>query len=227
MTTVDAPNVLNLAVRGTFDDCQDLVKAMFADAPFRQELRLSAVNSINWARVVAQAVYYVWAALRLGAPGAAGRVLRADRQFRQRLCRPGRRGDRAAGRAAGVATNENDILARFFATGRYARGTVVPRPPARPWTSRSRAISSACCSSWRAATPSARAAGCRPSRRAAASRWTAPLPGLFAGGSADQAEVAATIAATLRATGELVDPHTARRPRGRRRAIGRRRACRW
>ena len=71
MTTVPTPNVLNIAVRGTFDDCQDLVKAMFADVAFRHALRLTAVNSINWARVVTQAVYYVWAALRLGAPDRA------------------------------------------------------------------------------------------------------------------------------------------------------------
>ena len=57
MTTVLAPNVLNIAVDGTFDDCQDLVKAMFADAPFRDAMRLGAVNSINWARVAAQIPY--------------------------------------------------------------------------------------------------------------------------------------------------------------------------
>ena len=68
MTTVLAPNVGNIAVEGTFDDCQDLVKAMFADAPFRQELHLSAMNSINWARIAAQMPYYVAAALALGAP---------------------------------------------------------------------------------------------------------------------------------------------------------------
>ncbi len=62
MTTVDAPNVHAVAVEGTFDDCQDLVKAMFNDAPFRERNRLSAVNSINWARVMAQTVYYVTAA---------------------------------------------------------------------------------------------------------------------------------------------------------------------
>ena len=61
MTTVDSPNVRAVAVDGTFDDCQDLVKAMFNDAPFRDRMRLSAVNSINWARVMAQIVYYVTA----------------------------------------------------------------------------------------------------------------------------------------------------------------------
>jgi len=65
MTTVDAPNVHNLAVEGTFDDCQDLVKALFADQPFRDRVNLSAVNSINWARVMAQIVYYVTSTVRL------------------------------------------------------------------------------------------------------------------------------------------------------------------
>src|SRR3546814_528194 len=68
MTTVPSANVHNVAVEGTFDDCQDLVKAMFNDAAFRDEMNLSAVNSINWARIMAQAAYYVYAAVQLGAP---------------------------------------------------------------------------------------------------------------------------------------------------------------
>jgi threonine synthase len=68
MTTVDAANVANLAVAGSFDDCQDLLKGMFADAPFREEVHLAAVNSINWARVAAQIAYYVAAGVALGAP---------------------------------------------------------------------------------------------------------------------------------------------------------------
>ena len=71
MTTVPSANVHAIAVEGSFDDCQDLVKAMFADAPFRAAHNLSAVNSINWARIVAQTVYYVYAALTLGAPERA------------------------------------------------------------------------------------------------------------------------------------------------------------
>src|ERR1700727_553471 len=68
MTTVRAENVLNIAVKGNFEDCQDLVKAMFADEPFRAGMNLSAVDSINWARIAAQIPYYVSAALALGAP---------------------------------------------------------------------------------------------------------------------------------------------------------------
>ena len=114
MTTVDADNVHALAIEGTFDDCQDLVKAMFADADFRGEVGLSAVNSINWARIMAQIVYYFWAALRLGAP---------DREID--FCVPtGNFGNVFAGYAAKqmglpigqlmVGSNRNDILTRFF-----------------------------------------------------------------------------------------------------------------
>ena len=124
MTTVAAANVTNIAVDGTFDTCQDLVKAMFADADFRARTHLSAVNSINWARIVAQIPYYAFAALALGAPdrdvafsvptGNFGNVLAAH-----------------AARAMGlpiaglmVASNRNDILHRFF-TGNDMRVTGV------------------------------------------------------------------------------------------------------
>ena len=115
MTTVQAPNVGNIAVAGTFDDCQDLVKAMFADAPFRRDLRLSAVNSINWARVAAQVPYYVYAALALGAPdrevafavptGNFGNVLAA--WVARRMGLPVAK--------LVVGSNRNDILVRFLA----------------------------------------------------------------------------------------------------------------
>jgi len=67
MTTVTDSNVSNVAIEGSFDDCQDLVKAMFADESFRTEMNLSAVNSINWGRIMAQISYYVWAAIALDA----------------------------------------------------------------------------------------------------------------------------------------------------------------
>ena len=114
MTTVMAPNIANIAVAGTFDDCQDLVKAMFADAAFRRELNLSAVNSINWARVAAQVPYYVAAALALGAPerevgfavptGNFGNVLAA--WVARRMGLPVAR--------LVIGSNRNDILFRFL-----------------------------------------------------------------------------------------------------------------
>ena len=121
MTTVRAPNVLNIAVDGNFDDCQDLVKAMFADAPFRAEMHLSAVNSINWARIAAQIPYYVAAALALGAPdrevafavptGNFGNVLAAWAARRMGL---------PIARFI-VASNRNDILCPLPRRQRHVR----------------------------------------------------------------------------------------------------------
>jgi threonine synthase len=126
MTTVLAPNVANIAVEGNFDDCQDLVKAMFADEPFRREMHLSAVNSINWARVAAQIPYYVAAALALGAPereiafsvptGNFGNVLAAWAARRMGL---------PVARLV-VASNRNDILARFLAGNDMSIAPVEP-----------------------------------------------------------------------------------------------------
>ncbi|MDP6649573.1 MAG: threonine synthase [Acidimicrobiales bacterium] len=126
MTTVPAANVHNVAVEGTFDDCQDLVKAMFADAPFRQRMRLSAVNSINWARVMAQVVYYVVAAERLG-----GRHVPVSFSVPT-----GNFGNALAGHAARhmgleieqlvIGSNSNDILTRFFTAGTMTLDEVVP-----------------------------------------------------------------------------------------------------
>ena len=115
MTTVDSPNVHNVAVDGTFDDCQDLVKAMFADPAFRQRQQLSAVNSINFARVMAQTVYYVVAHRRLGGgpvsfavpTGNFGNVYSGFGAMRMGV--PIRR--------LVIGSNSNDILTRFLETG--------------------------------------------------------------------------------------------------------------
>ena len=114
MTTVDAPHVHNIALEGTFDDCQALVKAMFNDAPFREEMNLSAVNSINWARICAQIVYYFTASLTLDEPasfvvptGNFGNVFAA--YCAQQMGLPMKH--------LAISTNKNDILTRFFETG--------------------------------------------------------------------------------------------------------------
>lgn len=126
MTTVDSANVHAIAIDGTFDDCQDLVKAMFNDAQFRKAQNLSAVNSINWARVMAQIVYYVAAAVRLGAPDRPVSFAVPTGNF----------GNIFAGWAAWkcglpidrlvVGTNSNDILFRFFETGEMKMAAVEP-----------------------------------------------------------------------------------------------------
>ncbi len=117
MTTIKAPNVHNIALEGTFDDCQNMVKAMFNDTDFRNTVNLSAVNSINWARIMAQIVYYFTTAIKLGAPekdvsfvvptGNFGNVFAAYCALNmglpiKRLC---------------ISSNKNDILTRFFESG--------------------------------------------------------------------------------------------------------------
>jgi threonine synthase len=125
MTTVMAPNVHNIALQGNFDDAQALVKAMFNDQNFASRFRLSAVNSINWARLMLQTVYYFYAAVRLGAPDTRVNFAVPTGNF----------GDVFAGYVAGqmglpmgrliVATNVNDILARALAHGDYSVGSVA------------------------------------------------------------------------------------------------------
>lgn len=119
MTTLPDANVHALAVKGTFDDCQDLVKVIFSDTDFRNQVNLLAVNSINWARVMAQVVYYFYAALALGAPARSVNFSVPTGNF----------GDIYAGYIARrmglpmgkliIATNQNDILARCLKTGEY------------------------------------------------------------------------------------------------------------
>ena len=124
MTSVLAENVHNIAIEGTFDDCQEIVKAMFNDKPFRHDLRLAAINSINWARILAQVVYYHVAASRLknkipvfSVPtGNFGDVYAGYVAYRMGL----------PVKQLIVATNQNDIMARVLTTGRYWLENVVP-----------------------------------------------------------------------------------------------------
>ncbi|WP_294339462.1 threonine synthase [uncultured Sphingomonas sp.] len=126
MTTVLSPNVHNIAIRGDFDTAQALVKAMFNDPDFSGRFALSAVNSINWARLMAQVVYYFYAAVRLGAPDRSVAFSVPTGNF----------GDVFAGYVAAkmglpiarliVATNVNDILHRALSAGDYSAGTVTP-----------------------------------------------------------------------------------------------------
>ena len=119
MTTLDAPNVWAVAIDGTFDDCQDLVKAMFADEALRAEADLAAVNSINWARVMAQVVYYVWAWLRLGGERAPTFCVPTGNFGNVYAGHTARRMGLPVGRLL-AASNRNDIISRFVATGELA-----------------------------------------------------------------------------------------------------------
>ncbi|MHB1104027.1 MAG: threonine synthase [Devosia sp.] len=126
MTTVLDDNVHNIALQGTFDDCQNVVKGLFNNHRFRDAVRLSSVNSINWGRIVAQIVYYFAAAVSLGSPHRKVTFVVPTGNF----------GDIFAGYCARrmglriktlvIATNTNDILKRTLETGRYEVGTVTP-----------------------------------------------------------------------------------------------------
>ena len=126
MTTVKAPNVYNIAIEGSFDDAQAMVKRMFNDPAMTGRFRIGAVNSINWARLMAQVVYYFAAALQLGAPRRPVAFAVPTGNF----------GDVFAGYVAArmglpverliVATNVNDILHRALSAGDYSAGTVTP-----------------------------------------------------------------------------------------------------
>jgi threonine synthase len=130
MTTVLSGNVHNVAVEGTFDDCQDLVKAMFNDIAFRDEHHLSAVNSINWARILAQVVYYVKAAADLGAPDTAVSFTVPTGNFGNVFAGWVARRMGVPIRSLVVGSNRNDILPRFFRTGvMEMRGVVSTTSP--------------------------------------------------------------------------------------------------
>lgn len=128
MTTVPDENVHCIAINGTFDDGQRVLKEIFNDMPFKRRLHLGAVNSVNWARVLAQVVYYFWSAFQVKAVTEAEKI--------QVSVPTGNFGDIFAGYIAKrmgapierliLATNENDILSRFFNTGIYSLGTVQP-----------------------------------------------------------------------------------------------------
>ncbi|MGO4832384.1 threonine synthase [Rhizobiaceae sp. 2RAB30] len=212
MTTSKAGNVHTLAIEGDFDDCQALVKDMFNDHAFRDRVALAGVNSINWARIMAQIVYYFSSALSLGAPDRAVSFTVPTGNF----------GDIFAGYAAKrmglpieqlvIATNDNDILARTLASGSYeTRGVVATTSPSMDIQVSSnfeRLLFEA--SGRDAATVRRYMAGLKQS-----GAFTLDAPVLaairneFAAGRASADEAAAAIRATLAGTGYLLDPHTA------------------
>jgi threonine synthase len=212
MTTVTSSNVHNIAIDGTFDDCQDLVKAMFADAPFRDALRLSAVNSINWVRIAAQIVYYATSALALGAPqrsvsycvptGNFGNVFAAYAARRMGL---------PIARLV-IASNRNDILTRMMGTGAMTMAPVEaslsPSMDIQVSSNFERLLFEL---SGRDGKTVATLLG--EFRSSGAARLPQGMHGalreIFDAGRADDAATLAMIAATAKTVGETVDPHTA------------------
>jgi threonine synthase len=213
MTTVDAVNAHAIAIEGTFDDCQDIVKALFADRKLRQELNLSAVNSINFARVAAQIVYYISAGLALGA--GSGRAMSFS-------VPTGNFGNVYAGhlaRAMGlpierlvIGTNANDILARYLVSGNMSIAPVVP--------SLSPSMDIQVASNFERLLFELKGRnGTAVANDLSAFRERGMLPAddqgwrrarqLFAAYRVDDAMTLQTIADTYRRSGVLIDPHTA------------------
>ena len=212
MTTVDAPNVLNVAVEGTFDDCQDLVKAAFGDSELRHRHGLAAVNSINWARVMAQIVYYVTAARKVRPDGGPVSFCVPTGNFGNALAGWYAKRMGLAVEQLVVASNRNDVLTRFFETGSLTSRSVEPSlSPSMDiqvssnferllWESSGRdglavaALLDGFRSSGNAEVPAA---------------WTASIRAEFEGGRLDDDGTLAEMAGLHDHLGLLVDPHTA------------------
>lgn len=223
MTTAEEANVRCVAVDGDFDDCQAILKTSLSDASLKQSVGLSAVNSINFARIVAQSVYYFTSAVALGAPHRPVSFAVPSGNF----------GDGFAGYVAKrmglpidriiVATNSNDILARAFEDGRYVRGVTAPtQSPAMDIQSASNferlyfeCVRRDGVETARAFAAFAETGGVDiPPQAIAAMRET------FTGVSVGEGDTTRTIVATLRETGEMIDPHTAVGVSGMQRARG-------
>ena len=211
MTSVLSPNIHNIAIEGTFDDCQDLVKAMFADLGFRDRHRLSAVNSINWGRILAQVVYYVRTAAVLGAPdtpvafavptGNFGNVFAAwvARQMGVPIA------------SLVIGSNENDILTRFLDTGVMEMHDVV--------ATTSPAMDIQVSSNFErllfelvgrdGEEVASRMERFREEGRIDLGDVLGPMREVFTGARIDDAAVQRIIAATYRRSDVVVDPHTA------------------
>ena len=212
MTTVSAPNIHAIALEGTFDDCQAQVKAMFNHLDFRDHYALSGVNSINWARIMAQTVYYFTAAVALGAPHRPVSFSVPTGNF----------GDILAGFVAKsmglpikdlmIATNDNDILARTLATGQYRVTGVMPTSSPsmdiQVSSNFERLLFEAC---GRNAEQIRHMMG----SLAQSNHFTIPAEAMaaitrdFSAHKADEAAVADCMRQTLAQTGYLLDPHTA------------------
>ncbi|MGE3148182.1 MAG: threonine synthase [Pseudorhodoplanes sp.] len=212
MTTADADNVHAVAIEGTFDDCQAIVKGLFNHHAFRDKVRLSGVNSINWARIAAQVVYYFTAAVALGAPARKIAFTVPTGNF----------GDVFAGYVAQrmglpidrlvVATNVNDILARTLASGEYEPRAVMPTMSPSMDIQVSSNFERLLFDAYGRDPAKIRALmdSLAQSRRfTIAADALAEIRSRFTADRAGEDEVAAIIRTVRRETGQFVDPHTA------------------
>jgi threonine synthase len=212
MTTIDSGNVFNIAIDGSFDDCQDIVKACFNDHAFRDRISMSAVNSINWARVMAQIVYYVTAAVSLGAPNRKVSFSVPSGNF----------GNVFAGYAAKqmgldigqliVGSNRNDILTRFFKSGAMKVTDVVPSLSPSMDIQISSNLERLLFDLYKRNGPKlaeAMAAFRKTGKFAAPKTGWAATQKLFAGFKLDDAGTLKAMADLYKRTGMLIDPHSA------------------
>ncbi|MFV2034826.1 MAG: threonine synthase [Halocynthiibacter sp.] len=212
MTTLSSANTHAIAIDGSFDDCQNMVKAMFANHSFRDSVRLSAVNSINWGRIMAQTVYYFTAAASLGAPDRAVSFTVPTGNF----------GDIYAGYVARqmglpvgrlvIATNQNDILSRTLNSGRYemqgVSPTITPSMDIQISSNFERLLFEACgrdCDVVRALMASLRQSGGYDLPE----QIQAFIKSGFDVGTATQAETITMMNAVQAQNGYLLDPHSA------------------
>ncbi len=212
MTTVSSNNIHNIAVEGTFDDCQAIVKALFNDLKFRDEVNLAGVNSINWARVMAQIPYYIYASLALGAPDRAISFTVPTGNFGNVFAgfaakRMGLSIDRLV-----IATNSNDILDRTLKTGRYevtgVNATSSPSMDIQVSSNFERLV-------YLASNGDAAAVRRHMESLKQSGSFTLAAPALqairheFDSGMAPEDACHTAIKQILAETGELLDPHTA------------------
>ena len=212
MTTIVSPTVHNIAVQGTFDDCQAIVKSLFNDLAFRDQVNLAGVNSINWARVMAQVSYYIYAGLSLGAPVRAISFTVPTGNFGNVFAglvakRVGLPIDRLV-----IATNSNDILDRTLKTGRYettgVHATTSPSMDIQISSNFERLV-------YLANGSNAEIVRRHMETLKQSNAFTLDAPALsairaeFDSGATPEAKVAETMRQVLAETGELLDPHTA------------------
>jgi threonine synthase len=212
MTTAADDNVHAVAIEGTFDDCQAIVKGLFNHHAFRDRVRLSGINSINWARIVAQVVYYFVTAVALGAPHRRIAFTVPTGNF----------GDIFAGYVASrmglpidrlvIATNVNDILVRTLATGAYelrdVTATTSPSMDIQVSSNFERLLFDACGRDARAVR-AAMASLAQSRRFLVDGRALSEIRALFSAGRASEDETAATIRTLRKEAGYLLDPHSA------------------
>jgi threonine synthase len=212
MTTVKSPSIHNIAIEGNFDDCQAIVKTLFNDLKFRDEVGLAGVNSINWSRIMAQIVYYFYAALQLGAPDRSVSFTVPTGNFGNVFAgfaakRMGLNIDRLV-----IATNENDIMDRTLKTGSYTitgvHATQSPSMDIQVSSNFERLV-------YLANNGDAAAVRSHMESLKQSGNFTLQVEAIksirneFDSGATNEVETAITIAKVLKETGELLDPHTA------------------